>query len=284
MIVVLWASMMIGLAACGSETDDQAQLIVAAPTSIATTAPLSAPTPTLEPTAVPTVAPAPSPIPTATPTVIPTATATPVSTPAPSSEPAPAAPAVSVDEPTPEPTSEPTAVPATPTTVPTPLPTAVVDEPDTDNDTSGVAVTATSTAAPTPTPQVSAVEPPLECYDTIIRLYRGYVEATDALAFEGGRVSCGAPASSTVTADRSYRHASGLVVQRNANYIFDDAGTGYIPYSGAMHFCSSGQPASVLISAETVPSLLVVIDNEARRQIAEGMSAPVTFSGAGTTC
>lgn len=171
-----------------------------------------------------------------------------------------------------------------PTTAPTPVPIVAATAAEVEAEEPAIE------ASPTPTPLAEAPAaavsgaPPIECYDAVIKLYRGFVDGVDELGFEDGRVQCGAAASTTVAASRSYRHSSGLVVQRNANYIFNDAGTGYIPYSGAMHFCSDGQPASLAISAETVPQLLVLIDNEARRQIAQGMTGPATFSEAGSQC
>ena len=274
-LVVLGTCIVLFMAACGSEAADQAQALSVAPTSLPTTPPLSAPTvaPAPAPTALPTAAPTPTSVPTA----LPTPTAVPTS---PTVAAAPSATAVSEAapaevEPTVEAIAEPTAVVETPTVVPTPLPTPTVAEPD----------PTPTPLAETPTPVVVVSgEPPLECYDAIIKLYRGFVEGVDALAFEGGRVFCGGAASSTVTASRSYRHSSGLVVQRNANYIFNDEGTAYIPYSGAMHFCTNGQPASAPIVADTVPALLVVIDNEARVQIAQDASGPTTFTSSGATC
>lgn len=290
--LVLGVALVLSVGACGSEPAPQPQIVAAAPTSVATTAPLTAPsaTPTVVPTATATPVPAaPSPVPTSvpTPTAAPTATSVPpTSTPVPSQAAVAETTPVSEDESNVEPAVEPTVLIETPTPVPTATPTLTPAEPEVEGDSLAVEPDATETPlenVPTAVVVVSG-EPPIECYDAVINLYRGFVDGVDALAFEGGRVQCGAAASTTVTASRSYRHSSGLVVQRNANYIFDESGTGYVPYSGAMHFCSNGQPASVLIRAETVPSLLVVIDSEARRQIAQGVTGPVTFSEAGAQC
>lgn len=87
-----------------------------------------------------------------------------------------------------------------------------------------------------------------------------------------------------MAAAKSYRHSSGLVVQRNGDFIFNEAGTAYIPYSGTMHFCVNSQPSSAPLVAETVPSLLVVIDSEAQRQLAQGAVGPATFTDAGSQC
>jgi len=117
-----------------------------------------------------------------------------------------------------------------------------------------------------------------------VQVYRAFVDGVDDLSFEGGRVYCGGAGTNAVSAARSYRHASGLIIQRNADYIFNDAGTAYIPYSGSVHFCMNGQPASAPVRADTVPALLVVIDNEAQRQLAQGASGPAAFTGSSSQC
>lgn len=258
------------LAACGSEASEQAQVVAATATPIATTAPIAVPTATPDPTptAVPQATPTPLPTPVPPPTLVPTAL--PTLAPPPSTavaEPAPA-------------TAD---VLETPTAAPTPLPTAAPEPTVAVEDASG------SDSVPTPSVTVTAVaavsgEPPLECYDAEVQVYRAFVDGVDVLSFEGGRVYCSGAGTDEVSAAGSYRHSSGLVVSRNADYIFDDAGTAYIPYSGSVHFCMSGQAASAPVRADTVPALLIVIDNEAQRQIAQGASRPLAFSGGGSQC
>lgn len=284
LLVVVSASLTLLLAACGSGGADQAQVDSVAATAVPTTPPLTVPTvtplptPTLAALAVPTSTPVPAP------------TAAPTATPAPTLEPDPsptvvsdAAPAPTTAPETPAPTAtvaaEAEAV-ATPTAVPTP--TAGVPEGE---GTPPIAADATSTPVPeAPTAVVVASgEPPIECYDPGLGIYRGYVDGVDALSF-GGRVECTGAGTNAVSAARSYRHSSGLVVSRNANFRFNDAGTGYINYSGSMHFCMSGQAAVAPIVADTVPALLLVIEGEAQRQLAQGATAPVGFTGSGSQC
>ena len=95
---------------------------------------------------------------------------------------------------------------------------------------------------------------------------------------------CSGAGANAVSAASSYRHSSGIVVARNADFIFNDAGTAYIPYSGSLHFCMNGEPVSAPVRADTVPALLVVIDNEAQRQLGQGASAPVAFTSSGAQC
>ena len=45
-----------------------------------------------------------------------------------------------------------------------------------------------------------------------------------------------------------------------------------------------GQPASAPFRADTVPMLLVVIDNEAQRHVAGGAMPPAAFTGGGSQC
>jgi hypothetical protein len=127
-------------------------------------------------------------------------------------------------------------------------------------------------------------EPPLECYDQQVRVYRAYVEGVDDLSFENGRVFCAGAGTNAVAAAASYRHSTGLVVSRNGDFIFNEAGTAYIPYSGSIHFCLNGQPTSAPVVADTVPSLLVVIDAEAQRQVAQGATGPAVFTPSGAQC
>ena len=272
------------LAACGSDAaEQQAQVVTEAPTAIPTTPPLEVPTVTPVPapaaTPIPTSTPTPAPAPTETPSVAPTAepTAAPVETsadadtdasadtaPEPTAAPAPTA--------TPEPAETPTATP-----IPTPIPTAT---PETAEDLGGVDPVPASNTDPTPTAViVTSNEPPLECYDPVIAIYRAFVDGVDSLSFEGGRVTCIGAATNRVSAARSYRHLSGLVVSRNNNYIFNSAGTGYINFSGQIHFCLNGQASSAPIQSATVPSLLNVIEAEIQRQVAQGAVGPASFSG-----
>lgn len=290
LMVALWISMVLLLAACASDAGEQAQVVSVPPTAVPTTAPLAVPT------AIPTSVPTPTvePQPPATSTPIP-APVTPTVPPAPTAEPTPppvtdsAAAQESADTPEPEPTEiveTPTPV-ATPTAEATETPDAASDpaqdvtdtDPDPDVGTEATPVPETPTAI-----VVASGEPPLECYDAEVQLYRAFVDGVDALSFEGGRVYCGGAGTNAVSAERSYRHSTGLIVQRNANYLFNNAGTGYIPFSGFVHFCSDGQPASAPVTAETVPALLVVIDAEAQRQVAQGASAPAAFGGSGAQC
>jgi len=104
-------------------------------------------------------------------------------------------------------------------------------------------------------------------------VYRAYVEGVDVISFENGQVFCNRDATNTVSAAGSYRLGSGLIMQRNADFIFNDAGTAYIPYSGSIHFCLNGQPGSAPVRANTVPALLVVIDNEDRYGEADNWGA-----------
>lgn len=268
LIVGLAASMILLLAACGSEAPEQAQEVAVAPTSIPTTAPLSVPTVTPVPAPTATALPAPTPTPLPAPTAAPTTPATPTLEPA-------ASPTSSADA-SPASTAAPTAtVAAEVIETPTPAPTPTVEEPE-----------ATSTpAAETPTAVVvSSGEPPLECYDRTAQVYRGFVDGVDALSMEAGRVYCAGAGTNGVSAAGSYRHSSGLIVSRNADYRFKDDGSGYIPYSGSMHFCVSGQPTSAPFVADTVPALLVLIDSEAARHLAQGAVGPTAFTGNGSQC
>ena len=266
---ILWASMAVFLGACGSDAVEQAEVVSATPTPLATTPPLVVPTASPAPDSAPAVTPrvVPTPLPTATvaPTPLPTATVDPTPSPTVASSPGAA------------PTEGPTAtveaeVIETPTPTPTPTEEAA-SEPE------------PTSVAPTPTDVVVASgEPPLECYDPQVQIYRAFVEGVDELSFEVGRVYCTGAGTNAVSAAGSYRHSSGLIVSRNADFILDAGGTGYIPYSGSMHFCVDGQPASAPFRADTVPALLVVIDNEARRHLAEGATSPASFTGSGTQC
>jgi len=272
--------MVLLLAACASDAPEQAQVAVVPPTAVPTTAPLSAPTATPFPaptsTALPAATSTPVPPPAATPTLAPAVT--------PTQEATAASPTTTTADAAPAPTELPTATVAaevveTPTAVPTSTPevpaTEEAPEPE-----------PTPTLVPV-TPTVVAVvsgEPPLECYDQTVKVYLGFVDGVDALSFEGGRVYCSGAGTNAVSAAASYRHSSGLVIQRNADYIFNEGGTAYIPYSGTVHFCLEGQPASAPIRAETVPALLVIIDSEAQRQLAQGATAPAGFTGGGSQC
>ena len=189
------------------------------------------------------------------------------------------------------------AVAADPTATPTadapmPTPTVAVETPtETPTPAETGEVAATPTAEPSPTAEASDTtaatasgELPLECYDQQVRVYRAYVEGVDDLSFEGGRVFCAGAGTNAVAAAASYRHSTGLVVSRNGDFIFNEAGTAYIPYSGTIYFCVNGQPASAPVVAETVPSLLVVIDAEAQRQVAQGATGPAVFTPSGAQC
>lgn len=280
LVAAVWAVVILLLAACGSDDADQAQVISVTPTSLPTTAPLALPTQT--PAVVPTAAAAPlaTAVPVATAEPTPTPLATPTSAPVPAPSPtAISAEADAVESPTPLPTEIPaptaTAIPAsTPAPTATPIPSAtevpvVTEEPE----------VATPTAV-----VVASGEPPLECYDAEVRVYRAYVEGVDTISMVGGSVHCSGAGTNAVSAAASYRHSSGLIMQRNADFIFNEDGTAYIPYSGALHFCVDGQALSAALRADTVPSLLVVIDNEARRLVSEGAVGPAAFSSAGSLC
>lgn len=283
LIVTLWASMILGLAACGSEATEQAQVVSVPPTSVPTTSPLSVPSPT--PITPPTSTALPEATSTPLPTALPAPTAAPPASPTPTLAPAPtAASDVATASADAAPTVDADAVIETPTPVPTP--TAQESETDEDSSAPGSDVGAESTpVAETPTAVVAASsEPPLECFDRDVQVYRAHVDGVDALSFEGGRVYCTGAGTNAVSAALSYRHSSGLVVQRNGDYIFNDAGTAYIPYSGSLHFCKDGQSASAPVRADTVPALLVVIDNEAQRQVAQGASGPAAFTGGSSQC
>jgi len=277
--LALGAAMVVFLAACGSEATEQTQVVSVTPTSIPLTAPLSVPTATPIPTPLPTAAPAATstPVPTALPaaTVAPAATATPIpdQAPEPTTVVADAAPAATA-------VATPTAAAAAPEIA---VPTATV-EPAGEDDAADP--DPTSTPVPeTPTAVVVASgEPPLECFDPDLQIYRAFVDGVDSLSFDGGKVTCIGAATNAVSAARSYRHSSGLIVQRAANYIFNDTGTGYIPFSGLMHFCVNSQPVAAPIVAESVPALLFVIDAEAQRQLAQGASGPALFTSNGTQC
>lgn len=275
----LVAALVVLLGACASEAPDQAQVITDAPTAVPTTPPLTVPTETPVPTAIP--------VPEATATPIPTPTAEPTPTVEPTPAPtATAAPAAAESEP--EPTAAPaevaptaTAVPVpteAPTPLPTPIPTATAEATEGDTPVGVDPVPATDPTA-TAVVVVTSNEPPLECYDPVISIYRAFVDGVDSLSFEGGRVTCIGAATNGVSAARSYRHLSGLVISRNANYIFNSAGTGYINFSGAVHFCINGQASSAPIQSATVPSLLNVIEAEIQRQVAQGATGPTAFSG-----
>ena len=275
--------MILLLAACGSEAVEQAEVVSVTPTSVRTTAPLSVPTPTPDPAPTPTTLPAVTSTPLPTSTVARTALPTPTLDPDPSPTAASDAGPASTDAPTATGAAE---VIGTPTPVPTP--TAEEPEPEEDgshSDSESDLGSASTPVAETPTAVVAASgEAPLECYDAEVQLARAFVDGVDALSFEGGRVYCTGAGTNAVSVARSYRHSSGLVVHRNADYIFNDAGTAYIPYSGTLHFCMNGQPASAPVRADTLLALFVVIDNEAQRQLAQGASGPAAFTGSGSQC
>lgn len=219
---------------------------------------------------VPEATPTPLPEPTVAATAVPEATLTatlPVPTPTTSTEAPPA------------PTAAPTVVDATEVLeTPTPLPTSpTVEQPEAEPSPTPVAETPTAVVA-------TSGEPPLECFDRDVQVYRAFVDGVDALSFEGGRVFCSGAGTNAVSAAASYRHSSGLIVQRNADFIFNETSTAYIPYSGSLHFCMNGQPASAPVRADTVPALLVVIDAEAQRQLAQGATGPASFTGSGAQC
>ena len=284
--LTLGTSALLLAASCSSEPIEQTQIAVVPPTAVATTAPVAMPTappPTATPAPTATAVPAaPTSTPAPTPTAAPTAEAPPAPTTEPTSAAAPADDAVAAD-----PTATPTADPA-----PTPTPTVAVETPtETPTPAETDEVAATPTAEPSPTAEASDAsavatsgEPPLECYDQQVRVYRAYVEGVDDLSFEGGRVFCAGAGTNAVAAAASYRHSTGLVISRNGDFIFNEAGTAYIPYSGSIHFCLNGQPASAPVVAETVPSLLVLIDAEAQRQVAQGATGPAVFTPSGAQC
>ena len=269
-IVTFCVATVLLLSACGSEGGDQAQVDSAAPIAVPTTPPLEVPTPTPSPVpsptsiALPAVTSTPLPAPTVAPTTAPTPTVDPAPSPTTAAE---AAPAASDAEPTVA-AAAPTAA-ADPTEVPTPLPTQAAAQPEAEAPTAVVAASG---------------EAPLECYDRDVQVYRAHVDGVDALSFEEGRVFCSGAGTNAVSAANSYRHSSGIVVERAADFILNDAGTSYIPYSGSLHFCVNGQPASAPVVADTVPSLLVVIDAEAQSQVAQGATAPAAFTGGTTQC
>ena len=266
----------------GSDDVEPTQVAAVAPTSVPTTPPLEVPTVT----PVPTPTSAPVPAATATPLPVPTATLVPAPTATAAPEPTTAA-ADSGADAAPEPTSapDPTAVPTaveTPTPIPTstPIPTPTPEQGDDPAVGTGVPpVSESPTAVVAPSGGL-----PLECYDRNVQVYRGFVEGIDSLSFEIGRVYCNASTNAGVSAARSYRHQSGLVVQRSADFLFNSSGTGYINYSGFIHFCLNGQAENAPIVADTVPQLLIVIDNETRNQIAQGAVAPGSFTASGTAC
>ena len=276
----LATALVVLLGACASEAPDQAQVVTAAPTAVPTTPPLTVPTETPvptataipEPTATPLPAPTAEPTPAVEPTPVPAATAEPAtaeSEPEPTAGPAEVAPTAT---PVPAPTEA-------PTPLPTPIPTATVEATEPDLTATGVDPVPATDTTPTAVVVVTSNEPPLECYDPVISIYRAFVDGVDSLSFEGGRVTCIGAATNGVSAARSYRHLSGLVISRNNNYIFNSAGTGYINFSGAVHFCINGQASSAPIQSETVPSLLNVIEAEIQRQVAQGATGPTSFSG-----
>jgi len=241
--------MLLLLAACGSGVAEQTQVVSVTPTSVATTAPLSVPTVT--------------PVPTPTSTAVPQATSTPLPTvtaaPTPTLEPAPSPAAASDDavastDATAE--ADPAEVIETPTPVATPIETPIpTSTPEAQEDDAEPAPIPTEA----PTTAVAATgEAPVECYDPDVKVYRGFVDGVDALSFEGGRVFCTGAGTNNVSAALSYRHF--------------------------IHFCMNGQPASAPVRADRVPTLLVVIDSEAQRQLAQGASAPAGFTGSGTQC
>lgn len=258
--VVIWALVGSLITGCGSQTTDSAQVDLVEPTAIPTTAPLVAPTATPVPTPAPTATPLPP---------APTATPAPTETPVPTVAPAPTSPP-------PTPVSEPTSAEPTvaPEATPTPEPTSVPAE-------TPVPETPTGVATETPVP---SGEPSVECYDREVQLDRALVEGVDVVTFEGGKVYCVGAGTNAVSAARSYRLSSGLVVQRTADFIFDETGTGYIPYSGIMHFCLDGQPASAPIRANSLPELFLVTDAEAQRQISQGATPPTLFTNNGAQC
>ncbi|MEM7091661.1 MAG: hypothetical protein AAF567_01565 [Actinomycetota bacterium] len=280
--IVLGALVLVLLAsACSSDPQElaqQTQVVSVTPSPVPTTPPLVVPTPSPVPTPEPVIVPGTTPTPVPTPTVAPTVEPTPTAD--------PAGDAAASSDSAPEPTA--TAA-AEPELTATPIPTAT-PEPEGDGDTAAAEATPEPTTEPTaeaetPTAVVVASgEAPLECYDTVVEVYRAYVEGVDTVSFEAGRVYCTGAGTNSVSAARSYRHTSGLIVQRNGDFILNDAGTGYTPYSGTMFFCVDGQGASSPITSNTVPTLLIVIDNEAARLVAEGATPPASFDGNGPRC
>lgn len=293
--IAVGGSLMLLFAACASGASDADSVVAAAavssPTSLPTTAPLALPTPTPSPSPAPAF---PTPLPATVPTVIPTALPAPtgIQDPAPTTAPTPAATApaeTATAQASPAPTAIAEAT-AAPLVVESPTPAPAPSPPPAPAPTSETAPTTAPTAESTvvvgtPTAVVVATgEPPLECYDRDVRVYRAFVDQVDSLSFEGGRVYCSGAGTNAVSAAASYRHSSGLVIQRNGDFIFNDAGTAYIPYSGTVHYCLNAQPASAPVRADTVPSLLVVIDQEAQRQVAQGAIPPRGFTGGGAQC
>jgi len=277
--VFLAAAVALAVGACSSDgTENAQQVATLAPTAVPTTPPLTVPTVTPIPT--------PTPVPEATATPVPSPTAAPTATPEPEPT-ATAAPVTSAEDSTsdtsePAPTAAPTATPApapteAPTPLPTPIPTATPEAGDSDTP-AGVEPLSTTETTPTAV-VVTAGEPPLECYDPVIAIYRAFVDGVDSLSFDGGKVTCVGAATNRVSAARSYRHSSDLVISRNNNYIFNSDNTGYINFSGAVHFCLNGQASSAPIQSATVPSLLNVIEAEVLRQLGQGATGPSSFSG-----
>lgn len=294
-LVVLGAALVLILAACGSGAAEQAQVASATPALVPTPTSL----PTTAPLAVPTATPAPAPAPTAPAAVVPEATSTPVATalptpnPIPAAETGPAPTAVPAPDPSPSPLPDADTAPASTavptatvqvTETPTAMPTMPATEPDPQGEDNDSSTTATPVAVATTAVVATSGEAPLECYDRDVQVYRAHVDGVDDLSFEGGRVYCSGAGTNAVSAAGSYRHSSGLVVQRNADFIFNADSTAYIPYSGSVHFCLNAQPASAPVVADTVPALLVVIDQEAQRQLGQGATAPAGFSASGAQC
>lgn len=283
-VVALGLGVALVAGACGADSSEQAQVVAVTPTPfqqalVPTTAAVTVPTP----------------VPSPTPVVLPSAVATLV--PSPTAEPTPEPTPTAVATPTGETdvSPDPTATPiATAAPVPSPTTAAAAQSEQaeaggTDTDEAGETESdgteGTSAAGGlTPTAVAATGEAPLECYDPVLKIYRGFVEGVDSISFEAGRVECGGAGSNDVSAARTYRHSSGLIVQRNANYILNDSGTSYVPYSGTIHFCLDGQPSSTAVVADTVPALLVVLDSQAQHQLIQGATPPAAFGASGTQC
>lgn len=291
LLSTICATAVLFLAACSSDAADDGALVAAVgPTAVPTTAPIAQPTATPVPTPSLPDAPTPLPVPDSTATPVPTATVAPTPTVV---ETAPTAEAAPTPEAAPEATPAPTAtaapVIADPTAVPaaTATPTGQTVDPSAGVDPTAVdpdSGTDPVAANPTAVPVVPTGEAPLECFDRQLGIYRAFVDGVDEISFEGGRVFCNGAGTNAVSAAASYRHSTGLVVSRNADFVLNDAGTGYTNHSGLIHFCIDGQPSSVPFEAATVPSMLIIIDGTAQGQVAQGAVGPASFTGAGATC
>jgi len=270
------------LASCGSEDPEQAQVVAETPTAIPTTPPVAVPTSTPIPPPTPTPIPPPptaTALPTPPPTALPPPTVAPTTAPAPTVAADPTAIPVAEVQPAPEVIETPTPIP----TATTEAPPAGVGVPPTDSQADAGAQPTTVTEAPTAV-VASSGETPLECFDRDVQVYRALVDGVDVLTFEGGRVYCSGAGTAAVSAAASYRHSSGLVIQRNGDYIIDNATGGYIPYSGTVHFCVGGQSSTASVRADTVPQLLIVIDNETARLVGQGARGPASFTSNGSQC